>query len=869
MFKNFTFLLALSAIVSALSLPGYVRAKEPSRHFFNIQAQSLDGALRSFALQSHREIFFAPELAQGKVTSGVQGEYDDMWVLATILANTGLSYKVTPSAAILVEDPAAQSRPGAHTPAFIPASLALAERMVQGSATDANVTSTSTLTEATASPDSGSSLPEVVVTAEKRSELLKDVPLAVTAVDAQSLLATNQVSLGDYFRSIPGLTLNDDGEGFKQLIIRGIATGSENTPTVGIYIDDTPIGSSTSAARGDVLVPDLDPTDLQRIEVLKGPQGTLYGASNMGGLLKYVTIAPDLRELNGHVELDGIGVDHGGLGYGVRGAINLPLVSDVLAVRLSASNRLDPGYIDNIRGGDDINSTVVTNTHTALLWQASDALAVKFSVLTQDRNGRGTGREDYDFATGAPTYGDLTVSRVPGTLGNEEKQQIYNGSVNWTLPWAVFTSSTSFARNSYDSLDDVSELFGPIFQEITGDPDFGAKIHQKYSTAKFTQEFRLNGSQGPFDWLAGAFLTSEQSHYYQVVDNISIADGSPIEGGPDAGNGFVNSRYREAAVFGDLTYHFTNQLSLQAGLRYSYDRQNDTSINEAGVLSGPASTISETSHEGVPTFVVAPEFKLTSDTSFYARIASGYRAGGPNYSFSGPGVNPTYNADRTINYEAGVKSYFLDRQIYAELSAFYIDWSKIQLLGLNADHEEFYINAGGAVSQGLEAAVQYQPFRGMNLAATLDYTDAHLSDNRAFDVGIDGRDGERLPFVPRLAGSLSAEYTWPVGRGWSGRLGSDYSYQGARLTSFQSTVNFPPSLSDPRYPRPVLPGYSVVNLHAGLDTSRFQATVFVKNLLDKRAFTSANGSTLDNSSPLYSVAVIQPATVGLTLTMKF
>jgi iron complex outermembrane recepter protein len=860
--------LTATLALSALPPLSYARANEHSTHVYAIQAQSLAEALRAFAFQSQREIFFAPELTQGKQTHGVSGEYDDLAALARILADTGLTYTVTASAAILVEDPSVRSRSSAYTQALASVSYASGDAYPQAPASDSS-TGSSRPSATSTGPAEGDSLQEVVVSAQRREELLKDVPLAVTAVNAQALLSTNQVSLGDYFRSVPGLTLNDDGEGFKQLIIRGISTGSENTPTVGIYIDDTPIGSSTSAARGDVLVPDLDPSDLERVEVLKGPQGTLYGASNMGGLLKYVTVSPDTHVFSGRGEVDGSSADHGGLGYGVRGAINFPVVSDVLGLRISASNREDPGYIDDIRGSDNINTTEVTNTHTALLWQADEAVTVKFSVLTQDRNGHGTGREDYNFATLSPVYGDLTVSRVPGTLGNQEKQQIYNGTVNWSLPWATVTSSTSFARNSFNSLDDVSQLFGPIFQEITGDPDFGAKINQRYSTGKFTQEFRLNGSSGQIDWLAGAFLTSEQSHYYQAVDNISIADGSPIEGGPQAGNGFVNSRYREVAGFGDVTYHFTSQLSLQAGLRYSYNRQNDTSINLAGVLSGPASTIAEASHQGVPTFVVAPEYKLTTDTSLYARIASGYRAGGPNYSFSGPGVNSTYNADRTVNYEVGVKSYFLDRTLYAELSAFYIDWSKIQLLGLNVDHEEFYVNAGGAVSQGFEAATQYHPFRDLNLTATLDYTDAHLTDNDAFEVGIDGRDGERLPFTPRLAGSFSVDYSHALVRDWKGDIGADYSYQGDRLTSFQSTENFPPSFSDPRYPRPVLPGYGVVNLHLGVDTGRIQGTLFVKNLFDKRAFTSADSTTLDNNSPLYSVAVIQPLTIGVSLAAKF
>lgn len=205
---------------------------------------------------------------------------------------------------------------------------------------------------ANAAQDEGSpqtsELQTVVVTAQRRSEKLENVPLAVTELSGSDLLAQGLVNLADYAATVPGLVLSSDGTGTGVIAIRGIVTGSGTTPSVGIYLDDTPIGASTIVGSGNnPALFDIDPGEIQRVEVLKGPQGTLYGSNSMGGVIRYISIAPNLATFSGYAQSDVSSVEHGGIGYSVRGAANLPLVQDELALRVSAVHRDDPGYIRN------------------------------------------------------------------------------------------------------------------------------------------------------------------------------------------------------------------------------------------------------------------------------------------------------------------------------------------------------------------------------------------------------------------------------------------------------------------------------------------------------------------------------------------
>jgi iron complex outermembrane recepter protein len=712
---------------------------------------------------------------------------------------------------------------------------------------------------ATESDTGGAQLEEIVVTAQKRTERLQDVPEAVTVLNTDALLANHEVSLDDYFRSVPGLTFYDNGNGFKELVIRGITTGNGDTPTVGVYIDDTPIGSSTALARGDVMVPDIDPSDLQRVEVLKGPQGTLYGSSNMGGLLKYVTVLPDTEKFSGRVGVDGETVENGGSGYAVRAAVNLPLVQDLLAVRLSGSYRDDPGYIENLTNGQkNVNHAEVQNGRIAFLWTPTESLSVKLNAVFQERQAYGLGREDYNLTTDQPVEGDLKQIQTPGTNHDREELDLYNLTIDDDFGWAKFTSSSSFARSSYVGGQDLSSLFNPILAPIFGIDNFGVGLGQTFSTDKFSQEFRLDGHFGArIDWLAGVFYTHEASSFYQIFNSVYTDTGATIPGIPLLTDTIGTSTYQEYAAFGDVTYHFTPQFDVQAGLRVSYNEQRSYFVGNGIDVFGGASVGFGTSNQTVPTFLVTPEYKFSEDLMVYGRIASGYRAGGPNYTV--PGHEGQFQSDSTINYEVGFKQDLLDHTAHIEASAFYITWHDIQLLGVNDLDEEFFSNAGRAISKGIEFSGQYNPLRGLTLAGNATYADAHLTTDAP--SGIYAPAGSRLPYSPVWSGQISATPAFPLVGQWNGRVGADYSYVGQRYGDF---------LSGPPPPgRPELPSYGVGNVHAGVDNEKYTADLWVHNVGNERGLLAANAGELSGSLDSYVATIIQPLTVGISLSMKF
>ncbi len=324
-----------------------------------------------------------------------------------------------------------------------------------------------TTAQAQSQPDANESANsnEIIVTAQKREERLKDVPVPITAVSGDALLAQNQTRAQDFFSSVPAVNLQFQN-GRAQLAIRGITTGPvTGNPTIGYTIDDVPYGSSTGQGGLFGSAPDLDPSELARIEVLRGPQGTLYGASSIGGLLKYVTVDPSTDKLSGTV---GGGVsmvkDAGGtLGYNLRGSINAP-VSEPFAVRASAFHRDEPGYIDYIRTGEkDVNSSEVTGGRLSALWKPSDSFSLKLGAMYQVRNIYGS--SNADITTGSRSE----QTDIAGSGRSRAVNQMYNAVANADLGTVKLTSISAFSRSTnYDFVDFTNTgltffVFPPVF----------------------------------------------------------------------------------------------------------------------------------------------------------------------------------------------------------------------------------------------------------------------------------------------------------------------------------------------------------------------------------------------------------------------
>ena len=577
-----------------------------------------------------------------------------------------------------------------------------------------------------------SSVTEVMVTAQRRRQRLIETPVPVTAIQSATLQRTGAVEFQDYLARVPGFQDISSREGETQLILRGITTGPQTNSTVSTYVDDTPFGSSSIFAAGGSLTPDFDPSDLQRVEVLRGSQGTLYGANSLGGLLKFVTTPPDTTGYHGRIEADGQTVDHGGLGDGLRGLINVPLITDTLAVRVSAFDRFDPGYINDLPADrHNLNGTRIEGGRGSVLWNATDRLTVRLTATVQNLRGSGAPNEDVNYTTLQLLYGSYQQRRSIAEVLNN-KYRVYNGDVRYDLGFGNLISSTSYSTLRSSNNVDVTAALGAALGEALGFSNLGVNEPEPIRQSRLTEEVRLESKAGPrFDWQVGFYYDRERGDGTQAFDPFSTATGAAISLPQPLANVSLQSQYAEYTGYGDLTYHFTRKLDLQVGLRYSQNNQLYTQ-GQGGLLGGGIfSSLASTSQDSTTTFLVTPSYKIDPNNLLYVRIASGYRPGGPNAlppAELSVGVPATFQPDTLVNYEVGYKAALINRRLTLDLSAFYIDWKAVQVLtrsGLFLAEG----NGGAAISKGLEATITYMPVRGITLSNNVAYTDAQLTAN--------------------------------------------------------------------------------------------------------------------------------------------
>lgn len=694
---------------------------------------------------------------------------------------------------------------------------------------------------------------EVIVTAEKREENLRDVPQSVTAISGDTLDVKRATTFEDYVTTVPGMNLISSQPGATRLVLRGINAGGVSA-TIGTYVDETPYGSVTGLANGAVLAPDLDTFDMQRVEVLRGPQGTLYGASSLGGLLKFVTNAPDPSRFAAKVEADANDTKSGSVGGSVKGMVNIPL-GDKAAIRAAGYDSDQPGFIDDpIRHAKNVDSARYNGLKASFLYRPTDKFTVRLSAVGQDITSHGTSTMDVNRLTLEPLYGDFTQSRT-FAQPNKVAYRLYNATANYDFGFANLVSATSYATLRQDGNGDASAQLGPLLSAVFHQP-LGAGVLQDLEQKKLTQEVRLASPSQTFEWLVGGFYTHEENALHQNLSAINL------QNPPQVATGFgglevisLPSDYKEYAVFANGDYHFTDRFDVSVGGRYSHNKQDETQVT-TGLLVGPGSTVAGASSENVFTFAVAPKFKLSDDATLYARVAKGYRPGGPN------AVNPlapaavprTFQSDSIVNYEAGIKSDLFDRSVSVELTAFYITWDHIQLL---ADVGGFGVNTNGgsAQSKGVEGAITYVPMPGLTLSANGAYTQANLTADTPAILG--GKDGDRLPYSAPASGSLSADYGRPLSDAVRMFVGASVRFEGRRRSDFNGSVG-----------QTSVPAYTSVDLRGGLEWGGYRAELYVKNLTDERGILSLEGI---GSTPNGAVqaGLIRPRTIGVSLSASY
>jgi iron complex outermembrane receptor protein len=727
---------------------------------------------------------------------------------------------------------------------------------------------------------------EVVVTSQKRAEPLRQVPMSITAVSSDTLEEQQVQGFLDVAPLVPGLNVQSDTPGQTRITLRGINTGGVAS-TVGVYLGDVPFGSSSGLANGAVLAADFDTFDVARIEVLRGPQGTLYGASSLGGVFRFIPNLPTSTGFEARFLESQETVQDGGLGYSVDGLVNVPL-SDRFALRASGFYRFDDGFIKSIGDNpipslttpgvnviagtlveDKINSHDTAGGRLSALYAPSDRFSLTLVVQSQDINSDGPNTIDADPITLKPLHSGFVQSRYQ-SQPVDTKYRVYSAALDWDLGPTTLVSVTSYGTFEQNLRLDAAIASGltgglPLASVVTyyfGNDvtrPLSAVLPQTTSTDKFTQELRLLSPENDtFEWLIGGYYTKEDSKIAQKILAVEAGTETIATDIPALADVALPSHYEEFALFGNATWHVTPRFDLSFGARASRNDQSASQVADGPLVGGHVAYEKVTSSESPFTYSLSPRFQLANNSFVYVRAATGFRPGGPNVL--PPGVPPdtplTYHSDRLTSYEAGWKTSGSDGRYSLDLSAYYLDWKDIQLFavvngfGING-------NGGTAVSKGGEFTVSFLPTRGLTFSLNGAYTDANLTKDT--DPVVGGLNGDPLPYVPKWSLGLLGNYEWRAGRNSTLWVGGSVGYVGERTFGFEARKDGG-SLR-------TLDNYTTVGLRAGVYVGRWSFELYGKNLTNKKGVIAVDtGGGLPNGE--YGLALIRPRTIGLSVGVR-
>jgi iron complex outermembrane receptor protein len=741
-------------------------------------------------------------------------------------------------------------------------------------------------------------LAEVIVTAEKRASTVQDTAISMTAVTGDLMRQEGITSLSGVIEAVPGISMRTAGPGQTELEMRGLSSSGGAAPTVGFYLDDYPLSPPAAALNGKVVV-DPDLYDLSRVEVLRGPQGTLYGSGSMGGTVKLITNAPQLNEFSATAALIGSGTVGGGFNRGGNLMLNVPLVTNDLALRVVLTDKYTDGWINRIvlggafpvptnpgpcgagwpgcNRGDvtavtpeavvpRVNWERLEGGRATLLWQPNEALKISATAMYQkldlgDYN-------QYDLPPGIPN-----ARYQPFNQGEPiyDEFRLYGLTATYDMGFAQLTSASSYyAREENQTQDDSEALYSVVGLFAVSIPTFyQIPFNETDTTRVFSQEVRLASTgNGPFQWIAGLFFTNFESIFTEYNASVPLAF---ISAGGAATNptGLIYQAYnpyhiKQYAVFGEGTYAFTNSLKLTAGLRwYKFNSRADEETAGFATTSGNAAQTLNSftqSNDGTNPKVTL-SYEQNHELTVYGTIARGFRPGGINQQIPASicTINTeTYGPDSTWNYEVGEKARLFDNRLVLNSDFYYIRWAQVQQIVNQPCGYPLTENAGTAASYGpeIELTALLTPQWTLTLSGT--YTHATITSVNAAISAVDPPLVPGLPIlnIPKYTETTSLTYTKPVFAGFNFTARLSNSYVG------QST--------DIEYTYATLPAYNLVALRFGLVGDRFSGYLFADNLTDKRAQLGINTTAFAWTIPsVERVVTNQPRTIGVDVSYKF
>jgi iron complex outermembrane receptor protein len=743
---------------------------------------------------------------------------------------------------------------------------------------------------------------EVVrVTAQKRQEDPNKVAMSISAVSGAQLEARHVNDFTDLTRLVPNISFTaatgngGAGPGTSNIEVRGISSAA-GAATVGVYLGEVPVTVGNFYTMGTV-----EPKffDIDRVEVLRGPQATLYGASSMGGTIKFVPNEPDLKERQFRTYAEASSTRGGSAGYTANAVANVPLLADRLALRIGVQAQRSGGFIDQVDGGGKVLASSIDKVgdrelRLALKWRPSDALTILPSLYYQRVNAQDISAFDLEL----PRYQARKQVREP----SKDVLLTPNLTVNWDLGAADLTSSTSYFRRKFDrtqngsaynsyslstfltSTADGGNAPPALIDAIAGLP---SAVYLNNLVRQLSQEFRLASKpydgKSPWTWLGGVYVSDQHTDIiendpifgvnatfarfgFSSEDPAILPDTYPgAFPGDNAFSGAFHYREQQQSVFGEVNYYFTPALHATLGARYlkgdsSLDQNNGLYL--AGAGNNSSARLSSTAF--------TPKYALTWEVdpshTVYASVAKGFRLGGanvfvppttcgPDLAANGIDAGPaTYSPDSVWSYEVGSKNRFLDRRLQVNADVFYIRWNNIQQgVYLPTCTYTYNANAGNAVSKGFEVEITARPIPALLLSASGGHVQAELTNDTGSQNGVAGAvAGARIQGVPNYNAALSARYNFLLGE------------RGAFLTTGVQWVGSSKGSLDPGQTDYDRPAYHTADLSAGLAFDSVDLTVFVKNAFDTD--TVIQHPRVASIVQGYRVA---PRSIGMSLAAKF
>jgi len=702
--------------------------------------------------------------------------------------------------------------------------------------------------------EQGENADDIIVTAQKREEKLRDVPISISAVTGDQLTTQGASRFSDYAGYIPGMAFSASSvAGQGEINLRGVTTALSPTASTAIYIDEVPTTTHGTWGGSGYKPIDLFPYDLERVEVLRGPQGTLYGDSTIGGLVKYVTRTADLDDFSGAAGVEGIAVTGGdGLGGGARAMVNVPIAPGIFGVRVSGFYQKNPGFVTNpLTGEEGTNETEQRGVRVAVRLSPSDAFSIDAQWLHSEFDGDGRSVTRLSPGTRQPLYGrDQYDFRLPEPT--RQKFDLLSATARYDFGPVNLTSVTGYSRNFNDVKSDASSVLTGWIDMLTGGTvtDGLGAAEGPTVNKKFSQEVRLASAQDQrFTWQIGGYYSVEDTDTVQSYVPYR-ADGTVFSDLLEIYRDAVKSRYTDVSAFANATFKITDKWEVSGGIRHS--RITDDFHEEAvgSFLSGsqtvPYFDDIKAKYKAT-TWSLTTRYIANDDLMMFARAASGFRAGGINYTW--PGAQKSYDPDSLVSYEAGVRADFLNDKASIDLTVYYLDWKDFFILAFTPDAFEFgyQINGGKANGLGTEFTGTLRPVKGLTLTTTAAYYGLKVREDLP-SIGAEA--GDRTPTSPAWSGSVLANYTTPLSSNWNLNLGGGVRWASHTWSRF---------VNDPRALR--LDGYAVVDLNAAISNDRWTVRGYVRNLANDRTFISDGG--------LNRGVLMNPRTMGLALDIKF